>query len=318
MAFNVTALAAYTKANERELLTKALFTAKSISLATKMPGVKSSEQVNVMDTNALFQAGTNCGFSASGTTTFSNRTLSVSPIRVHEALCPKDLETKYLQLVMAPGSNPKTIPFEEKYTDLKAGLIAEQLETAFWQGDTASGNGNLSQFDGMLKILTAVSGSVIQANASGYTSGAPYSASGGITTSNVISILQGVYKAIPVAVLIKATTRVFVGMDVFRTYQLALTNANLFHYNTDSSNGNYEITIPGTNIKVVAVNGLNTTNRIIALSTDNMFFGCDVIGEESKFELFWAQEAMEVRYVAEFKAGVQIAFPNEIVDFKLA
>jgi hypothetical protein len=99
---------------------------------------------------------------------------------------------------------------------------------------------------------------------------------------------------------------------------LALTNANLFHYNTDSSNSNFEITIPGTNIKVIGVNGLNNTNRIIAMRSSNMFFGCDVIGEESKFEMFYAQEAMEVRYVAEFKAGVQIAFPNEIVNFVLA
>jgi hypothetical protein len=219
---------------------------------------------------------------------------------------------------MAPGSNPKTIPFEEKYTDLKAGLIAEQLETAFWQGDTTSGNSSLARFDGLLKIITAASGSVIQANASGFTTGAPYSASGGITTSNVIAIFQGVYRALPVAILDKPDTVVFCGMGTFRTYQLALTNANLFHYNTDSSNSNFEITIPGTNIKVIGVNGLNNTNRIIAMRSSNMFFGCDVIGEESKFEMFYAQEAMEVRYVAEFKAGVQIAFPNEIVNFVLA
>lgn len=315
MAFNVTGLAAYTKANERELLTKSLFSAKSISLASKMPGVKSAEQVNIMDTDAVFQAGTSCGFSASGTTTFSNRTLTVAPIRVHEALCPKTLETKYLQLVLPSGSNPKSIPFEQQYTDLKAGLIAQNLETAFWQGDTTSGNNALAQFDGLIKIITAVSGSAIAANSSAYMSGAPYSATGGITTSNVIAILQGVFRAIPAALVDKSDTTIFVGIDTFRTYQLALTNANLFHYNTDASSANFEITMPGTNIKVVGVNGLNGTNKIYALRTSNMFFGCDVLGEESKFEMFWAQEAMEVRYVAEFKAGVQIAFPSEIVYF---
>lgn len=315
MAFNVTGLAAYTKANERELLTKSLFSAKSISLASKMPGVKSAEQVNIMDTDAVFQAGTSCGFSASGTTTFSNRTLTVAPIRVHEALCPKTLETKYLQLVLPSGSNPKSIPFEQQYTDLKAGLIAQNLETAFWQGDTSSGNNALAQFDGLIKIITAVSGSAIAANSSAYMSGAPYSATGGITTSNVIAILQGVFRAIPAALVDKSDTTIFVGIDTFRTYQLALTNANLFHYNTDASSANFEITMPGTNIKVVGVNGLNGTGRIYALRTSNMFFGCDVLGEESKFEMFWAQEAMEVRYVAEFKAGVQIAFPSEIVYF---
>jgi hypothetical protein len=167
----------------------------------------------------------------------------------------------------------------------------------------------------MIKLVTSVSGSAIAANSSAFMSGAPYSATGGITTSNVIAILQGVFRAIPAALVDKTDTTIFVGIDTFRTYQLALTNANLFHYNTDGSSANFEITMPGTNIKVVGVNGLNGTNRIYALRTSNMFFGCDVLGEESKFELFWAQEAMEVRYVVEFKAGVQIAFPAEIVYF---
>jgi hypothetical protein len=317
MAFNVTALAAYTKTNERELIVQTLFSAKSISLATKMPNVKSSEQVNVMDTDAVFQSGTSCGFSASGTTTYSNRTITVAPIKVHEAFCPKDLETKYLQLVLPNGSNPKSVPFEEQYTSLKAGLIAEQLETAFWQGNTASSNGNLNKFDGLVKIIDAASGPV-EANVSGFMTGAPYSTSGGITTSNVIPIMQGVYRAIPVELLGKEDLRVFVGMNTFRTYQLALTNANLFHYNTDASNSDFEIVIPGTNVRVIGVNGLNGTNRIFALRTSNMFFGCDVEDEQYKFEMFWAQEAQEVRFMSEFKAGTQIALPSEIVKFTLA
>jgi hypothetical protein len=315
MAFSVGTLTGYVKANERELLTKSLFSAKSISLASKMPNVKSSSQLNLMDTDAVFQSGTSCGFLASGTTTFTRRNMTVSPIRVHESLCPKTLENTWLGLVLPSGSNPKSIPFEQQFTDLKAGLIAQNLERAFWQGDTTSGDNALAQFDGMVKLVTSVSGSAIAANSSAFMSGAPYSATGGITTSNVIAILQGVFRAIPAALVDKADTTIFVGIDTFRTYQLALTNANLFHYNTDASSSNFEITMPGTNIKVVGVNGLNGTNRIYALRTSNMFFGCDVLGEESKFELFWAQEAMEVRYVCEFKAGVQIAFPAEIVYY---
>jgi hypothetical protein len=315
MAFSVGTITGYVKANERELLTKSLFSAKSISLATKMPNVKSAAQVNVMDTDAVFQSGTSCGFSASGTTTFTNRTMTVSPIRVHESLCPKTLENTYLQLVLPNGSNPKSIPFEQQFTDLKTGLIAQNLERAFWQGDTTSGDNALARFDGLIKIITAVSGSAIAANASGFMAGAPYSASGGITVSNVSNIMQGIFRAIPVALIDKPDTVIMCGIDTFRTYQLALTNANLFHYNTDASNSNFEIVIPGTNIKVIGVNGLNGTGRIYALRTSNMFFGCDVLGEESKFELFWAQENMEVRYVAEFKAGVQIAFPAEVVYY---
>ena len=130
--------------------------------------------------------------------------------------------------------------------------------------------------------------------------------------------MQGVYRAIPVELLGKEDLYVFVGMNTFRTYQLALTNLNLFHYNTDASNGNFEIVIPGTNLKVIAVNGLNSTNRIIAMRASNMFFGTDIEDEEYKWELFYAMEAMEMRWNVEFKAGTQIGLPFEITKFTLA
>ena len=316
MAFNVTALANYTKANETQLLTKALFGAKSISLFTPQIGVKSTQQVNTMDTDAVFQADS-CGWSASGTTTFSGRTLTVAAIKVQEALCPKDLNTKYLQLTLPRGSKDDSIPFEQKYAEYKSGLIAEQLETSVWQGNTASANPALNRFDGLIKIIDAASG-VIEANVSGFMTGAPYSVSGGITVNNIINIMQGVYRALPVELLGKADTKIFIGMNNFRTYQMALTNANLFHYNADSSVSNFEIVIPGTNLTVIGVNGLNSTNRIYAMQLSNVFFGTDLLGEEDNYEIFYAKEAMEVRYHVAFKAGVQVAFPEEIVKFTLA
>lgn len=314
MAYNVSGLAAYTKPNETQLLTRALFSAKSISLATKQIGVKSTEQVNILESDAVFQADA-CGWNASGTTTFSTRTLTVGAIKIQEALCPKDLNAKYLQLMLPAGSADQSVPFEKVYTDFKAGLIAEQLESAFWQGDTTSSSQSLARFDGLVKIIAAASG-VIESNVSGYMSGAPYSASGSITSTNVIAIFQGVYRAIPVATLAKST--IFCGADVFRTLQLALTNANLFHYNMSGTSDAMEIVLPGTNTKIVAVNGLNSTNKIYAIEPTNMFFGTDMLGEEDKFEMFFAKEANEVRYHVQFKAGVQIAFPSQIVKFTLA
>ena len=40
--------------------------------------------------------------------------------------------------------------------------------------------------------------------------------------------------------------------------------------------------------------------------------------EEEKFEIFYAKEADQVRFVAEFKMATNIAFPDEIVKFILA
>jgi len=61
----------------------------------------------------------------------------------------------------------------------------------------------------------------------------------------------------------------------------------------------------------------NSTNKIYATRLSNLFFGTDLLNEEERFEIFYAKEADEVRFVAEFKAGVQFAFPDEMVKFVL-
>jgi hypothetical protein len=312
MAFSVSSLANYTKENEALLVTSSVLGAKTASLIKSagnvMVGVKSAETINIMDTDAFFQAGGTCGWNASGTTSFTQRTVTVGKIKVQEALCPKTLEAKYLQKALPTGSMYDSIPFEQEYTDKKALTIASQLETAIWQGDSASSNGNLNKFDGLIKLIGAASG-VVDANVSGFVSGGPVSS---ITASNVIALLDGVYKAIPAKVVAADDMTIFVGQDTFRTYTIALKNANMFNYAFDGK-ADSEFVLPGTSIKVVAVQGLNGTGDIFALRLSNLFLGTDLLNEEEKFEIFFAKEADEVRFAAEFKMGVNIAFPDEIV-----
>ena len=395
MAFDVSALANYTKDNQDALISKSLFDAKTQKLIVAdgnvMTEVKSAEQINVLDTDAVFQAGGTCGFNSSGTTTFTRRAVTVGKIKVHESLCPKTLETKYLQLKMKAGSIPEEIPFEQVYSELKAGKIAEQLETALWQGDTASGTANLARFDGLIKLLDAA-GTMTVANAKSGTGtitattgaasvvgvgtlfttqiavgdkiynsastlvgtvsvitddtnitlvangavavtggafvdvpatslnfAAPILATTGVTASNVRGIIDTIWRSIPARIKGKKDVIVVVGWDVYETYISALIAANLFAYTAqNSAQSDGEIMIPGTNYKIVALHGLDSTNRAYALRTSNLYMGCDILGEEDNFEIFYAKEAMEVRFVAEFKLGINVAFPNEVVSFKLA
>jgi hypothetical protein len=317
MAFDVSTLAAYTEQNEALLVTDSVLGAKTAALIKSagnvMVGVKSAETINIMDTDAIFQAGGSCGFTASGSTTFTQRTVTVGKIKVNESLCPKDLEAKYLQKALPTGSMYDSIPFEQEFADKKAKTIASQLETSLWQGDTTSGNVNLNKFDGLVKLIGAASG-VVAANASTYISGAPLSA---INASNVISIFDGVYQAIPAQVVAADDMAIFCGQDVFRTYTVALKNANQFHYSIDVK-ADSEFVLPGTPIKVIALQGLNGTNKVYAMRISNLFLGTDLLNEEEKFEIFYAKEADQVRFVSEFKMGVNVAFPDEIVKFILA
>jgi hypothetical protein len=317
MGFDVSALANYTKENEALLVTSSVLGAKTATLIKSagnvMVGVKSSEKINIMETDAIFQDGASCGFNASGSTTFTQRTVTPGKIKVNEALCPKDLEAKYLQKALPTGSMYDSIPFEQEYSEKKAKTIAAQLETALWQGDTTSVNVNLNKFDGLVKLIGAASG-VVAANASTFISGAPLSS---ITDANVISIFDGVYKAIPAKVVAADDMTIFCGQDLFRTYTIALKNSASFNYQIDVK-ADSEFVLPGTTIKVVAVAGLNGTNKVYAMRLSNLFLGTDLLNEEEKFEIFYAKEADQVRFVSEFKMGVNIAFPDEAVKFILA
>lgn len=311
MAFDVSALANYTKENEALLVTSSVLGSKTASLIKSqgnvMVGVKSAETINIMDTDAIFQSGSSCGFNASGTTTFTQRTVTVGKIKVNESLCPKDLEAKYLQKALPEGSRYDSIAFAADYTDKKAARIAAQLETALWQGATGSANVNLNKFQG---LVTLIGTSAVEANNTTFY-GTPATS---ITTANVVAIFDALYRAIPATVVDKDDMTIWCGMDVFRTYTIALKNANMFNYAFDGK-ANSEFFLPGTPIKVVATPGLNGTNKIYAIRLSNMFIGTDLLNEEERFELFYAKEADQVRFVSEFKMGVNVAFLDEIASF---
>ena len=162
--------------------------------------------------------------------------------------------------------------------------------------------------------LTAPSGTLVTGVVNGNPSGITVAT--GITTANVIGIVDGIYQLIPTSIIDNGDVVIFCGMDTFRKYTVALKNLNLFNYAAEATD--FEIIIAGTNVKLVAVNGLNGTNKLWASRLSNLYVGVDLLNEEDRFELFYAKEADEMRFVAEFKYSVNYAFPTEVVYFALA
>lgn len=317
MAFNVASLGDYTRQQLKPLLTSAVMGAKTQKMIVKdgilLTKVKSAASIPLMETDAVFQTDS-CSFDPSGTTTFTQRTVTVGKIKVNEKLCPKDLETKFTQEALKAGSTYEDFgnaDFERAFLDRKNEKIAIQNEIALWQGDTGSSDVNLNKFDGLIKLIDA--GSPINANVSGFTGIATVTT---LSASNALAVVKGVKNAIPAALKGMKDVVIFCGYDFYDMYVDAGIVANYFHYDFKDDSNYGGLKVPGTGIRLEAVHGLDGTGDLYAFRMGNVAMGVDLEGEEENYELWYSKDNRDVRFNVNWKMGINVAFTNECVKFK--
>lgn len=290
----MTSLTAYVEQRRLPLIKEAVLKAKSASLFNLQTDIKTSAALNLLSTAIQFGDGLACGWDEAGTQTLSQRILATGNIKINMAYCDKEMLKYWTQYQVRVAAGQKTLPFEEDFVNAVVENVKAAIETAIWQGDTVSETNNLKYFDGLLKILKDAAGTVDVT----------------ITGTSAYDDIMAVYNAIPEKVLDGAS--ILVGADTFRKFIQELVAKNYYHYSGENLNG--EIMLPGSQVKVIAVNGLNGTDKIVAGQLDkNFFYGCDMMNDEEKFELWYSQDFREFRLAIEFNAGVQVAFPDEVV-----
>ena len=301
MAFVVTSLPNYTEQNRSDLMIAAVLAAKSTSLFTKQSGVVGPTTINLLDLGITFQNGEDCGFSASGNDTFTQRTITPGIVKVNKSFCPKALRTKYLAHEVEVGAGRESMPFEQKILQGIVAKIGAELEKAIWQGDKTSGTGNLAFFDGLITLINADVTSTAIPSGNVITAG---------STDSIYKRVKDVYAKIPDEVLADAS--ILLNYANYRSLVMSLMEQNLFHYerNVDES---MEMILPGTNTKVIGVPGLAGVNKVIALPTEEVVYGFDNEGDESAFDFWFSKDNQEFRLNVCFSAGVQYAYPQHII-----
>lgn len=319
MGFTVTSLSNYTKDNAEKLIFDSMFSAKFAAAAyakgNVQAGIKTAERIHLLDTDVYFQDDSGCGFTTTGNTTFTARTITVGAIKHNESVCPKDLKPKYTQILLKNGSlseNEASDKLAEAWTSLKVQKIAEKVEVALVQGDTASGDPNLNKFDGLLKNAS-IAGGAIQANTAALMGGAAISS---YSTSNIRTAVDAVWRSLPEGVKGKDDVEIMCGTDLFDLYTASLVAANLFHYMPTEAQ-KYELVIPGTGYKLVGYPGFSGSNKIVGARWSNIFLGTDLANEEEEFKTWYSEDDDNVKFKAAFKLGIQVAKPEEVVRFDL-
>lgn len=301
MAYNLTNFQDYI-ARENLVLTKTLFAGgDTLKFARLINGVKGKTTVPHVVNEATLQKGGCAG--PSGDAVGSTVDLEVAPFTVHEEFCNDDLQTKFPNTVLAPGSNNHDAPkeWEDAIIDNKISSVNEQLEVMYWQGDTDSGD----LFDGYIKQIDALNKSV---------DGNPTDATA-IDLSNVIELVEGMRTVAPAKVKRHRDFTILVGDDVFDMYIQALKAANLYHYSAEHSEG--VIRIGGSGATLRRVYGLNETGRMFASVGYNFIVGADVEEEKDIVHMYYDEPSDKVGLRIKGKAGVTVSNPEEIVEFTL-
>lgn len=299
MAYNVTGLTAYVEEHRLPLIAEAVLKAKSASLMNLQTDIKSSAAINLVNSTPVFQDG-GCGWNAQGDVTFSQRIIETGLVKVNMSFCDKDLLKTWMGYEVKAGLSDENLPFEEYFINNIIDKVKAGVEKAIWQGDTSSGDSTLKHTDGLIKILSAATGVIKPTIASG---------------TSAYDAIKAVYMAIPEKVLDKAV--ILVGADTFRTYMQEMVEKNFYHYSADGY-PTEEFIVPGTNTRVIAVNGLNGTGKIVAAALDNLFYGCDLMNDNETLDVWYSKDFQEHRLAMSFNFGVQVAYPNEVVIATLA
>lgn len=316
MSLNLVGLTAYVEQNAMDLVKEAVLKGRTVDLVTVQGGIKSAATINRISTSLTGQAGA-CGWNAAGTTTLDQRTITVCDVKINEAICLNDLEAYYTQVMMNPGSYNTSIPFEQIFAENKRDQIMAMIEDIIWRGNTATGSGNLALCDGFVKLfdagVTASSGHFVTYSVSalsGEGSGGAYSA----TSSNIVELIDELGRLLNTNVIDAQDLHIFLSYADYRTYSKLLRDKNYFAY-TGAENQGQEFSQmhPGTNIRVIAVRGLNTANRILLAEASNLYIGTDLLTDAEDFKVWYSQDFDEVRFLSKFKLGVQVAFIENVV-----
>ena len=295
---NVSTLTNYVEEKRLPLIAKSFLRGKTIDLIQIETGVLQDTALNLVSASVEFGDGATCGWNATDGVALSQRILKPTFLKVNQSFCDKSLLKKWASYEVKLAAGREQLPFEEKFMEEIANAINESIEKLVWQGDSSHTN----EPDGFLKILETVGSGVVSATWSAGTS--------------AYNKIKAVYNAIPANIIDKEDTVIFVGEETYREFIQDLVAANLYHFSPDYKAGEYMV--PGTSIRVIAVNGLNGTGKIVAGRLSNFFYGVGAEDDKDTFDFWYSQDSREFRLAVYFAIAVQVAYPNEIVLGKQA
>ena len=297
--FVVTSLPAYVQDN-KDLIIKnfALVGTASRQRFGIQTGIKTSAYLNYLELNPILQDGKRCGFTALGSATLTQRTITTAIIKVNMDICPDSLLGKYAEYLVRIGANSNELPFEQYIIDGVTTEINKKIEKLIWQGDTTqASNTDLKWLNGILKQLASDSDKVAVSIAA---------------NTAIYDAIKAVYLAIPEETLERGA-EIYVSPANYRDFLMAMVEKKYFNYSGPQDSAPEEFVFPGTDVKVVKTPGLAGVNdRIVASFPENFVYGCDAEGDLEDVKIWFSDDDDLFKLKVKWNSGIAYRFPNQV------
>ena len=242
-----------------------------------------------------------CGFAPVGTITLSEKLLTPKKLDLPLQICKEDLRQTWSSASMGFSAHNDVMPkdIETALIAQVLGDVAEVTESDIWTGNGASAG----HFGGFIPLWTA-DDDVIKAN-NGIV---PLEAA--ITKANVVSEIEKVLNAIPVAIRKSAQLVIGVSDNVALAYTQALVSAGI----SNGLGGDDKQLRYGRYVLEV-IGGL-PDNTFVAYEKKNLNFGTGLLSDHNEIRIKDMDEvdlSGYVRFRMVYTGGVQYANSDEIV-----
>jgi len=290
MAFVVSGLSDYTQ-KATEILREGIIFDEAFSEFELQTGISYKEFLNFLNTAPTLVAGT-CGASDGGTTTLTERTITVIPQMSNNRFCFDDLYKKALNVDDVAKS--VTVDIVDKLTELVEGKL--------WEGDSLG-------IDGWIKQFTDDSNTI------------DVTESSATTVSNIDDRIQDMIDKVPADMYSRGVLTIYVSYAMYNLYKVNRIQANLYHDTAVTGLGINEMWVFGyeNQIKIKAVKGITdgtaSTEKVHMLLTwaKNLVIGTDEINSVSSAK--WViDEVNDYAWLkAKFKLGTSYKFATEAI-----
>jgi len=304
--YNLGGLSNYTDQLSADIISEAVLTPVTMKYCNVVPGIKGTQNVNLLSETLSVQTGTTCGWSSEGQVTFTVAPITVQALKVNQSLCLQQLNTLWLGQYLNAGSYNENAPFEQAIIDLQTKQIKRYNEDLLWNASTGT-----SSFSGFVEIFNNSASAVTLTGQTALCSvtGATVQAQANAVLGQIDNLIQSLNRNI----YDRDDVIIYMSQTQFKCYLTAIRNVNNFHFSEPTLGQVYEVFHPQTNYKVVGVPGLNGSDLIVAGPMQYMLVGTDLASDEDSFRSWWSQDFQEVRIMAAWKLGTAVAFQQFFV-----